>query len=218
MASYSVQGNQQQRLSSFCAILFVVAATFVKVFPFSGHLLAAGAALAITRLQKQNGIASWFGRLPFRTVVFGAAACASALLVTDSAMLGWLPAAGLPAVNFSRFHGLRGDAQTTAMWIAGIWLLVAPTEELISRGFLIEQWSIALKDLERAPLFAVVASALTFGAVHFYEGTTGVITNVIAGLWLGGLYLQQQRTLWAVILAHGIVDTVAMLAFFYGWL
>ena len=218
MASRSVQGNRQQRSFAVSAILIVVTTTFVKVFPFSGHLLAAGAALAITHIHGQNRIASWFGRLPFRTVVLGSAACAAALLVTDAAMLRWLPAAGLPAVNFSRFHGLRGDAQTTAMWIAGIWLLVSPTEELISRGFLIDQWSIVLKDLKRAPLFTVVASALTFGAIHFYEGTTGVITNVIAGLWLGGLYLQQRRTLWAVIIAHGIVDTVAMLAFFYGWL
>ena len=218
MALRSVQGNRQQRLSSFCAILIVVAATFVMVFPFSGHLLGAGAALAIARLQLQNRIASWFGRLPFRTVVLGSAACAAALLVTDAALFRWLPAAGLPSVDFSRFHGLRGDAQTTALWIAGIWFLVGPNEELISRGFLIDQWSIALKGVERAPLFAVVASALTFGAVHFYEGPTGVITNVIAALWLGGLYLQQQRTLWAVIIAHGIVDTVAMLAFFYGWL
>ena len=218
MASRSVRGNRQQRLLSVSAILIVVAATFVQVFPFSGHLLGAGAALGIARLQGQNRIASWFGRLPFRTVVLGSAACASTLLVTDVAMLRWLPAAGLPAVDFSRFHGLRGDVHTTAMWIAGIWFLVGPTEELISRGFLIDQWSVALKGLVRAPLFAVVASALTFGAVHFYEGTTGVITNVIAALWLGGLYLQQQRTLWAVIIAHGIVDTVAMLAFFYGWL
>jgi len=218
MASRSVQGNRQQRLSSVSAILIVVVATFVKVFSFSGHLLGGGAALAIAHLQGQNGIASWFGRLPFRTVVLGAVAFALKMLVTDAAMLRWLPAAGLPAVNFSRFHGLRGDAQTTAMWIAGIWLLVNPTEELISRGFLIDQWSIVLKNLKRAPLFTVVASALTFGAIHFYEGTTGVITNVIAGLWLGGLYLQQRRTLWAVIIAHGIVDTVAMLAFFYGWL
>jgi len=213
MASRSVEGNRQRRLSSVAAILIVVAATFVKVFPFSGHLLAAGAALAITHMHGQNRIASWFGRLPFRTVVLGSAACAAALLVTDVALFRWLPAAGLPGVDFSRFHGLRGDAQATAMWI-----LVGPTEELISRGFLIDQWSVALKNLERAPLFAVVASALTFGAVHFYEGTTGVITNVIAGLWLGGLYLQQRRTLWAVITAHGMVDRVAMLAFFYGWL
>src|SRR5215470_18185888 len=68
MASRSVQGNRQQRLSSVCAILIVVAATFVKVFPFSGHLLGAGVALAIARLQQQNRIAGWFGKLPFRTV------------------------------------------------------------------------------------------------------------------------------------------------------
>jgi membrane protease YdiL (CAAX protease family) len=205
-------------LLSVSAILIVVAATFVKVFPFSGHLLGAGAALVIARLQGQNRIASWFGRLPFRTVVLGSVACTAAVLVTDAAMLRWLPAAGLPTVDFSRFHGLRGNVQTTVMWVAGIWLLVGPTEELISRGFLIDQWSIVLKGLERAPLFAIMASALTFGAIHFYEGTTGVITNVIAGLWLGGLYLQQRRTLWAAIIAHGIVDTVAILAFFYGWL
>lgn len=188
------------------------------MFAFSGHLLAAGAALAITHLPGKNRIASWFGRLPFRTVVLGSAACAAALLVTDTAMLRWLPAAGLPPVDFSRFHGLRGDAQTIAMGIAGVWLLVGRTEELISRGFLIDQWSIALKGLERAPLFAVVASARTFGLVHFYEGTTGVITNVIAGLWLGGPLSATTTNALGGHHEHGIVDTVAMLAFFYGWL
>jgi membrane protease YdiL (CAAX protease family) len=205
-------------LFSLAAILIIVAATFVKVFPFSGHLLGVAAALTIACLQRQNSIVSWFGRLPLRTVLLGSAACAGALLITDAAMLRWLPATGLPGVDFSRFHGLRGNVQTTVMWIAGIWLVVGPTEELISRGFLIDQWSVALNGLKWAPLFAVVTSALTFGAVHFYEGTTGVITNAIAGLWLGGLYLQQRRTLWAAIITHGIVDTVAMLAFFYGWL
>ena len=75
-----------------------------------------------------------------------------------------------------------------------------------------------MEDLKRAPVIAVTASALTFGAVHFYEGSTGVITNAIAGLWLGGPYLRQRRSLWACIVVHGIVDSVAVVAFFFGWL
>ena len=112
MASRSVQENRHQRLSSVSAILIVVAATFVKVFPFSGHLLGAGAALAIACLHGQNRIASWFGRVPFRTVVLSSTACAAALLVTDAAMFRWLPAVGLPAVDFSRFHGCSSGSKS----------------------------------------------------------------------------------------------------------
>jgi len=218
MDSSSFQRSRRQYLYSVASILIVVGATFVKVFPFSGHLLGVGIAIGITLLRQPDRIGGWFARLPSRRVVAGAVACACVLLATDFALLKILPAAGLPAVDFSRFHALHGDARATILWIAGIWVLVSPSEELISRAFLIDQWSVVLDDLKGAPVLAVVASALTFGAVHFYEGLTGVITNTIAGLWLGGLYLQQRRTLWACIAVHGFVDSVAMVAFFYGWL
>jgi hypothetical protein len=205
-------------LYSVASILIVVAATFVKVFPFSGHLLGVGVALGITLLRQPDRIGGWFARLPFRPVVASAVVCACVLLATDFVLLKLLPAAGLPAVDFSRFHALHGDAKATAQWIAGIWVLVSPSEELIGRAFLIDQWSAVLEDLKGTPVLAVAGSALTFGAVHFYEGPTGVITNTIAGLWLGGLYLRQRRTLWACIAVHGVVDSVAMVAFFYGGL
>jgi len=209
----SLQQDRQQRLYSVASILIVVVATFVKVFPFSGHLLGVGLALGITFLRQPDRIRGWFARLRLRPVMASAVVYTCALLATDFALLKLLP-----AVDFSRFHGLRGDARATALWIAGIWVLVSPSEELISRGFVIDQWSAVLEGLKGAPVLAVVASALSFGAVHFYEGPTGVINNAIAGLWLGDLYLRQRRTLWACIVVHGVVDSVAMVAFFYGWL
>ena len=184
MDTSSIPQNRQQRLYSVASILIVVAATFVKVFPFSGHLLGVGVALGITLLRQPDRIRGWFARLRFRSVMASAVVYSCALLATDFALLKLLPAAGLPAVDFSRFHALRGDARATALWIAGIWVLVSPSEELISRAFLIDQWSAVLEGLKGAPVLAVVASALTFGAVHFYEGPTGVINNGIAGLWL----------------------------------
>jgi len=218
MDSSSFQQSRLQRLYSVASILIVVAATFVKVFPFSGHLLGVGVALGITLLRQPDRIGGWFPRLPFRPVVASAVVFACVLLATDFVLLKLLPAAGLPAVDFSRFHALHGDAKATSLWIAAIWVLVSPSEELISRAFLIDQWSAVLEDLKGTPVLAVAGSALTFGAVHFYEGPTGVLTNAIAGLWLGGLYLRQRRTLWACIAVHGVVDSVAMVAFFYGWL
>jgi uncharacterized protein len=40
--------------------------------------------------------------------------------------------------------------------------------------------------------------------------------NAGVGLCLGTLYLIQRRSLWSNILAHGVVDTLAMVAFFLG--
>jgi len=65
---------------------------------------------------------------------------------------------------------------------------------------------------------AVRLSSIGFGLVHFYEGLGGILSNAGVGLCLGTLYLFQKRSLWSNILAHGVVDTLAMVAFFLGWL
>jgi membrane protease YdiL (CAAX protease family) len=44
-----------------------------------------------------------------------------------------------------------------------------------------------------------------------------VIDSAYSGLVLGSVYLLTGRNLWACILAHGISDTVAVLAIFAGW-
>ena len=63
---------------------------------------------------------------------------------------------------------------------------------------------------------AVVLSSIGFGLVHLYEGPGGILSNAGVGLCLGALYLIQRRSLWSNILAHGLVDTLAMVAFFLG--
>ena len=129
----------RNRLRSLAAIGIVVASTFVRVFPFSSQLIASMSVVMITWFQDRSWFSAWFRSVPARRVLIGSLLGLAAIVTTDLMLLRVLPLLGLPNVDFSRFHHLRGDRITTAAWIAGVWLLVAPSEELISRGFLINQ-------------------------------------------------------------------------------
>ena len=63
---------------------------------------------------------------------------------------------------------------------------------------------------------AVLGSALIFGAIHGYQGITGIADNVLTGMLLGVLYLVGRRNLWLPILTHGAIDTVGLLLIFTG--
>lgn len=59
--------------------------------------------------------------------------------------------------------------------------------------------------------------AVLFGIGHYYKGPTGMIDSGMAGLILGAAYLLSGRNLWASILAHGFINTCAVVAVFFGW-
>ncbi len=39
----------------------------------------------------------------------------------------------------------------------------------------------------------------------------------LPGLMLGAAFLLSGRNLWAAVLAHGLIDTFAVLAVYFGW-
>ncbi len=46
---------------------------------------------------------------------------------------------------------------------------------------------------------------------------SGMVDSGMAGLVLGAAYLLSGRNLWVCILAHGFIDTVGVVAAFFGW-
>ena len=64
---------------------------------------------------------------------------------------------------------------------------------------------------------AVILVSVLFGYGHYYKGPTGILDSGVAGLIPGTAYMVSGRTLWACILAHGLIDTVAVVAAFFGW-
>jgi len=87
---------------------------------------------------------------------------------------------------------------------------------LIARGFILNRLAEALGATRMGWILGVVGQGLIFGGAHWYQGLAGVIAITIVGALLGFAYLKAGRNLWVTIITHGIVDSVAVTAIYFG--
>ena len=59
--------------------------------------------------------------------------------------------------------------------------------------------------------------SLEFSYGHHYKGPSGIVDSGVAGLILGAAFLLSGRNLWACVLTHGFIDTVAVIVAYFGW-
>lgn len=91
-------------------------------------------------------------------------------------------------------------------------------EEVIVVGYLLRRF----EQLGVNPVKGVIWSSLLRGAYHLYQGFGAGVGNLAMGLVFGYAYRRWGR-LWPLVIAHGIIDTVAfvgyaLLARHLGWL
>jgi membrane protease YdiL (CAAX protease family) len=79
--------------------------------------------------------------------------------------------------------------------------VVAVAEEAIFRGYLI----LRFKTLSTSSVAAVVLSAFIFSLGHGYEGSAGVVTVGVIGLFFGCIYLWRQ-SLVPTLIMHFLLD------------
>jgi hypothetical protein len=203
-------------LRKFLPIAAVVVLTFVKVFPFSSQLFGALGALGFGAAAGDGRVRRWFRPSESwpRTISWGIVG-GLAVFATDALLFSIYPLLGLIPVNLDRFAAVQGNLSELMKWLVIIWLLVGVTEELISRAFLIDQWQDVLPPGKASSGLAVALSALSFSAVHYYQGWTGLISNFVAGLLLGALYVLRSRTLPSNVIAHAMADSLGLLAIYF---
>ncbi len=208
--------------------VLVVAAVFVgTMFASLMFQLVLGAQIAliscvvlITVFQRLRG-ETWrdLGMKSPRTLVsfaLGSLLCV-AMFVCANLLNGAL-AAVLPHVL-----GESGAARTLpsiATWVeyltfmAIIWTTAAFAEEMVFRGFFMTRIAEMFGNGGGAWTLALVLPAALFGAAHFPQGLAGVIITGAIGLLFGLGYLVGQRNLWPLIIAHGLINTVAVTILF----
>lgn len=98
-----------------------------------------------------------------------------------------------------------------------VWTFASFGEELSYRGYLLTRAADVFGRSNLAYWAAMILVSLLFGLGHYYKGPSGVLDSTYSGFVLGGIFLLSGRNLWTPILAHGIADTVAVVAVFMGW-
>ena len=122
-----------------------------------------------------------------------------------------------PAMAPRGLNEIAGHLTATLKWLLFIWTFAAFGEEIGYRGYLLNRASEAGGKSKLSDWLAVLLVAVLFGYGHFYKGPAGILDSGMAGLILGAAYLLSRRNLWVCVLAHGFIDTVAVLAEFLGW-
>ncbi|MGO9717436.1 MAG: CPBP family intramembrane glutamic endopeptidase [Steroidobacteraceae bacterium] len=152
---------------------------------------------------------SWGIALAWSAALYVAAALTKILVIDPlGKVLGW------PPLDLSRFSKLPGNAVLLAGFLLLAWVQAAFGEELVFRGFLLTRLDLLLGGGISAAATAVVGQALLFGVGHWYLGLRGVTTAGITGLILGVVYLCDGRNLVPLIGAHGLADSLSLIAIY----
>jgi membrane protease YdiL (CAAX protease family) len=171
-----------------------------------GQLLAWGA-LALYLLWR-SGISPaglGLGRLRWRPDVLGGMGLAALI--------------GVPGLLFylaARTLGLNAQVEPSALhnswWRIPVLVLAAFAngfaEEVVVVGYLITR----LRQIGLTQPKSVVASSILRGVYHLYQGFGAGLGNVVMGLVFGYAWSRTGR-LWPLVIAHGIIDSVAFVGY-----
>ena len=106
---------------------------------------------------------------------------------------------------------IRGDRGATLRLLVLVWVLAAPVEEVLFRGFLMNEFAALLGTSSWALLVNLILTSVLFGLAHWYQGQSGVLSTGVVGLLLGALFIWTGFNIWPVIFTHAFIDTVSLL-------
>lgn len=110
--------------------------------------------------------------------------------------------------------------QSRARLITGIalaWLLGGVLEELALRGLIYNAVEWGLDPLgDGATIIAILVTSLAAWVLHLYQGLRAALIVALLSALFSILYTVAHYSLWAVMLCHGLYDTVAFVRFATG--
>ncbi len=106
--------------------------------------------------------------------------------------------------------GVRGSWKAFGLWMLLVWLVVAPLEEIVFRGFLMTEIARIVGTSPWATLLNVLLASAVFGLAHGYQGRSGMVSTGVVGAVLAWVFVASGFDLWLAILVHGFVDTIGI--------
>jgi uncharacterized protein len=131
------------------------------------------------------------------------------LMLLSPLLVGWF---GPP--DYSRFLPLIGNTQRFLITLVVVWVTAAFFEEMVFRGFALDRLARLLGEGRGMVLAASAVNALGFGLVHAYQGPMGIIQTGVIGFIFSLFWFATGRNLWALIVAHGLINSWSMWQFY----
>lgn len=186
-----------------------------------GGLLLVGASVFAAVLTGQTSLASLgLGLDGLRAWKLGLA------VVWVGVMYAYSPVADLVASRLVRrpptpdaFKRLQRSHLQLLLGVLFAWVAGAGLEELTFRGLVLPSvQALAAGALPPLPAAAagVAAAALGAGVGHLYQGGRAAIIITHLSALFGVLFVLTGGSLWAVMLCHGVYDTIAFIRFAQG--
>ncbi|QTD37146.1 CPBP family intramembrane metalloprotease [Polaribacter batillariae] len=119
--------------------------------------------------------------------------------------------------DLSRYDALRGNIPMLLIALMISWITAAFAEEIIWRGYILKNIAKLLGDKNYSWIISLIITSSLFGLLHFVQGPIGIIQTGIVGLIFGLIFIVNgKNNLWMNILIHGIIDTISMIAIYFG--
>ncbi|SDK36148.1 CPBP family intramembrane glutamic endopeptidase [Microbulbifer yueqingensis] len=119
--------------------------------------------------------------------------------------------------DHSEYGPLYGNQELALKLWASALLSAAIAEEIIYRGFLLNQLSILLPKGKASEWIAILIGGLAFAVPHYTQGVVGFISIALVGIFFGWIFFRSGRNLWCLFLAHALIDTWGIYSLYRGW-
>ncbi len=163
-------------------------------------------------LRLPKGRKQWLNQLGIGLLALG-----SIFLITFITLFVLKPLFGLEqaADATDKFSFFLGKPIVLIVYIViGICLGAGLGEELLIRGFLLNQLKILFGNSKISWALALITQAIIFGFMHSYHGSMGMVITGLIALSFGIFYLVAKRKLFPLIFAHAVFDTLTMVGFY----
>lgn len=199
---------RQPFIRTIVAAAIIAGAIFAPIpFPFKVPLFAALAIAAVwleTGSLREIGLGrpdSW------AKTVLGAAIIAVLVVVLVGQLLSpfidWV--LGIEP-DYSSYGPLKGNAEWALQLLAQAFFSAFIAEEIVYRGYLLRTLTQLFGTSRLALGAVVVLGGIVFAVPHAEQGLSGMAIVAAAGMIFAGGYFALGRNLWAIMLAHALVD------------
>lgn len=116
-----------------------------------------------------------------------------------------------------RFAAVPGSLPHYLYWMIISWVIGAFAEEMLFRGMLVSRFERLFAGWPTPVVIAVILQAVLFGQQHlYYQGLNGALATGGIALISGIFYMLLKRTLWPLILSHGLANSIGLTLLYAG--